>query len=52
MSSAPPIPDQPTIPGAPIPGKPEDVPDIGTPEPRPDHPLEPGAPAEPRPPTG
>lgn len=33
--SHPPIPDQPVIPDAPSPGKPEDVPDIGTPEPQP-----------------
>lgn len=32
----PPIPDQPVIPDAPTPGPPDDVPDIGTPEPEPD----------------
>jgi hypothetical protein len=32
----PPIPDQPVIPDAPTPGAPDDVPDIGTPEPEPD----------------
>ncbi|GLU34787.1 hypothetical protein WKR88_20000 [Trinickia caryophylli] len=38
VSSHPPIPDQPVIPDAPSPGRPEDVPDIGTPEPEPDNP--------------
>jgi hypothetical protein len=31
-----PIPDQPSVPDAPSPGAPDDVPDIGTPEPEPD----------------
>lgn len=38
-----PIPGDPVVPDAPSPGKPEDVPDIGTPEPEPsDQPPTPG----------
>ncbi|MFC0399361.1 hypothetical protein [Paraburkholderia rhizosphaerae] len=36
-ASDPPIPDQPSIPSNPTPDKPDDVPDVGIPEPEPDN---------------
>jgi hypothetical protein len=52
MSQHPPIPDQPTLPEEPPPGRPEDVPDVGTPEPDPGSPPEPGSPPVPPSPQG